>query len=319
MNEGDIHGHFQELWKDVENDTYPNERPLLAHYTSIATLESILRSDELWFSNPLLMNDTEEMRFGMIQGRNAFHSSKAIEAACKSSERYEALTKLFDDFYEVFSNDGAFDTYVFCLSKHDPNNQDGRLSMWRGYGGNGHGAAIVIDTSKLEPRPGHEPLIISKVRYMSTQDRNDWLSNKMQSFAELIGSADLPDSKFQIPIFSLFERLKMFALFTKHVGFQEEEEWRAVYLKERDIQNTFTSMLDYAVVGNTIQPKFRLKVLPIPGYSDKLSLVGIIDRIILGPMASGELHRLSVRRMLNQIGKSALVEKVLVSQIPYRP
>jgi hypothetical protein len=42
---------------------------LLAHYTSIDVIEKILRSEEIWFSNPLFMNDLDEMRFGMLEGR----------------------------------------------------------------------------------------------------------------------------------------------------------------------------------------------------------------------------------------------------------
>ena len=41
------------------------ERPLLAHYTSISAMERILQNSEIWFSNPLFMNDLQEMRFGL--------------------------------------------------------------------------------------------------------------------------------------------------------------------------------------------------------------------------------------------------------------
>jgi hypothetical protein len=42
------------LWSDVANDDeYYNRKPHLAHYTSIAKLEKVLRSNELWFANPL--------------------------------------------------------------------------------------------------------------------------------------------------------------------------------------------------------------------------------------------------------------------------
>ena len=40
--------------------------PLLAHYTSLSVLEKILKTDELWLSNPLFMNDLEEVRFGAL-------------------------------------------------------------------------------------------------------------------------------------------------------------------------------------------------------------------------------------------------------------
>lgn len=43
----------------------------------------------------------------------------------------------------------------------------------------------------------------------------------------------------------VFERLKLFALFTKHDGFKEEKEWRVVYLSERDTGKKLRSMLGY--------------------------------------------------------------------------
>jgi hypothetical protein len=44
------------------------KKPMLAHYTSVENVEKVLRSDEVWFSNPLFMNDWEEMRFGIYEG-----------------------------------------------------------------------------------------------------------------------------------------------------------------------------------------------------------------------------------------------------------
>lgn len=44
------------------------ERPLrLAHYTSLEVLEKIIQTEEIWFSNPLFMNDYEEVQFVLNQ------------------------------------------------------------------------------------------------------------------------------------------------------------------------------------------------------------------------------------------------------------
>jgi hypothetical protein len=43
-------------------------RPLhLAHYTSLEVLEKVMMNDEIWFSNPLLMNDYTEVRSGLSE------------------------------------------------------------------------------------------------------------------------------------------------------------------------------------------------------------------------------------------------------------
>jgi hypothetical protein len=58
---------------------------------------------------------------------------------------------------------------LFCLSEHAKDDTDGRLSMWRGYGGNGNGAAIVFDTAKIAARE-ESPLVIAHVHDGTAQD-----------------------------------------------------------------------------------------------------------------------------------------------------
>jgi hypothetical protein len=94
---------------------------------------------EVWFSNPLFMNDIEEVRFGLNTGANLFMTSTEIESACGTKERFDRLKTTFNHYYEVFANDHVINTYVFCLSEHAKDDLDGLLSMWRGYGGNGNG------------------------------------------------------------------------------------------------------------------------------------------------------------------------------------
>src|SRR5258708_1796757 len=120
------------------------ERPLLAHYTSLNVLEKIIVSNELWFSNPLFMNDLQEMQFGMLEGRKVFDElvvAPGFLETCGSRDRAEMIYKAFHHSFNDFDINHALDVYVFCFSEHLPTNTDGLLSMWRGYGGNGVGAA----------------------------------------------------------------------------------------------------------------------------------------------------------------------------------
>ncbi len=171
MDDVQIYKMFEPLFADpLEGDTFPAKRPLLAHYTSIQALEAMLRSNEIWLSNPLFMNDMEEVRFGINAGTNLFLTSIEVESACGNKERFDLLKSTFNHYYNVFANEHVIDTYVFCLSEHGKDNTDGLLSMLMGYGGNGNGAAIVFDTGKLSVRDG-SPLIIARVQYASTEER----------------------------------------------------------------------------------------------------------------------------------------------------
>ena len=101
---------FDALWQDIKTeDAYPVKRPLLAHYTLIETLERIMASDEVWFSNPLYMNDMEELRFGMQEGLAAFRLHAGIKEACKNvGHDYNHLLSMFEYLYQKFDNTDAF-------------------------------------------------------------------------------------------------------------------------------------------------------------------------------------------------------------------
>lgn len=108
------------LWADIQaGQTFPTTRPLLAHYTSVTTLEKMLLTEEVWFSNPLYMNDWEELRFGMNAGANEFRSHKALIDACETAENYAALIASFDQLFNAFDSDHAMDTYVLCLTEEE--------------------------------------------------------------------------------------------------------------------------------------------------------------------------------------------------------
>jgi hypothetical protein len=314
-----ILGGFKSLYADLESEeSFPLKRPLLAHYTSIEAFECIAKNNELWFSNPLYMNDLEELRFGIFEGSQLFSSSDVINAACGSDARAKILHDAFQHYLEKFSNEHALDIYVFCLSEHNENNTDGLLSMWRGYGGNGKGVSIVFDTKQLNAVPA-SALVLAQVAYASAADRRRWLDSKIMEFAKLLTKNTIPDDKLYLAAWTMFERIKLFAIFTKHHGFSEEREWRAVYLKERDQSNILTPMLGYVIGLQGVEPRLKFKVAPVDGHTaDDLSLSKIIYKIILGPSTSSPLAKMAFLRMLDSVGKPELKERVLASSIPFR-
>jgi hypothetical protein len=77
------------LWADLaEIPTFSDAKPLSAHYTSIHTLEAILRNKEFWLSNPLYMNDLEEVRFHVqLLTRLVSTDSQISKRRCRAGER----------------------------------------------------------------------------------------------------------------------------------------------------------------------------------------------------------------------------------------
>lgn len=310
---------YKVLHSDIaEEDEFFSRKPLLAHYTSLTVLESILTNNEIWLSNPLFMNDIEEVRFGIIEGSRALRHHPGLHEVLGSQARRQAFAAALDGAMAYFEQEHAFDTYVFCCSEHEIDDRDGVLSMWRGYGGNGRGAAIVFDTAKLTPLE-ETPLILAKVQYASVDARKAWFNETAARFAPILSKAALPDDKIYLAAHALFERIKLFALFTKHHGFREEREWRLVYRSERDTEKRLTSMFYYLNGPRGVEPKLRLKIAPLQGVTDdQLSLERVVDRILLGPSSSSPLAKRSVQRMLDVIGKPQMKERVIASSLPFR-
>jgi hypothetical protein len=301
------------LWADLQPQPLQGQLPLLAHYTSIGTLERIAQTGEIWFSNPLYMNDVDELRYGMNLGLHAVRSHAGLREACPP-DHYNALLDAFDDLFTRFDNETAFDVYVFSCSEHDNEiGDDGLLSMWRGYGGDGNGVAIVFDMAQL--LAARTPLLVRKVQYLSYEASEAWMDNKLQQFALALQRLGGTVDDMKVAAAALFERIKLFALFTKHRGFHEEREWRIVYLRELDREGLLTQQLHYAIGGRGIEPRLRFTTesLGAPG----VVLQEMVQRIILGPVLATPLALRSVERML-ELYQPAWATRVARSSTPYR-
>jgi len=320
MNDQEVRGLFDPLLAVFSNmDRLTKNPPLLAHYTSIKVMERILESNEIWFSNPQFMNDMQEMRFGLNEGTRLFSNSALQKKAAGTDARAAILRHAFSRVLQNFDKQEAFDTYVFCLSEHDKGNTDGLLSMWRGYGQHGNGAALVFDAGAITLVPT-SPLIISQVSYASDEDRLGQLDVLLNQWAEISERANLPDDKLYLAAHAAFVTIKAYALTTKHKGFSEEAEWRVIYYPERDASGALKRFQGYHIGDRGVEPKLKYSIGHIADVSaPDLALEKILERIILGPSVSSPLAKRSVERMLEKIGKEGFKKKLHTSGIPLRP
>jgi hypothetical protein len=303
------------LWSDMQREPAAGELPLLAHYTSIATLERIAQTGEIWFSNPLYMNDVDELRYGMNLGMHAVRSHAGLRETCPPPH-YNALLDAFEVLYATFDSESAFDVYVFSCSEHDEEiGDDGLLSMWRGYGGDGNGVAIVFDMGQL--LAARTPLLVRQVQYLSYEASEAWMDHKLHRFAQALQRQGGSVEEMKLAAAALFERIKLFALFTKHRGFHEEREWRIVYLREQDPQGVFQHQLNYAIGLRGIEPRLRFTTDALRGPRAGPALRDMVQRIILGPVLATPLALRAVVRML-EIYQPAWADGVTRSSTPYR-
>ena len=319
MDTDHIYKEFQSLFNDlIDEDNYFQKKPLLAHYTSFESLEKILKSEEIWLSNPLFMNDAEEVVFGFTNAIKILRDSQIIRDALVTQQRFDIFRHSYEYYVNQYEDKELLDTYVFCFSEHSLNDAEGLLSIWRGYGADGRGAAIVFDTSKVAPQEG-TTLTLAKVYYLSSEERRNWISQKADEFATIIDSLSLPDDKIYLASHALFDRIKMFSLFTKHPGFSEEKEWRIVYLSGRGSDDGMPIEKHYITTAKGVEPKLRLKIRPADGFeNNSLDFKELVHSILIGPSAQPTLAEPAFRRMLELIDKPELVSCVRLSTIPYR-
>ncbi len=308
------------LWSDVsEDEHFPSMRPLLAHYTSLSTMESIFRGEEIWMSHPFLMNDDEELKWGIVEGVKRIRTNESLASTFGSPSNYATFLEAVERARDKEGNSNALDTYVACFCKHEKDDTDGLLSMWRAYGADGGGVAIVFDTNALV-EDDDSPLIIAPVRYATTEERYAWMdwalsicSKAVTGFGQNASNVDIG----QIAS-AYFQRLRYFALFTKHAAFLEEKEWRVVYFPDRDEKRRYSDLLSYAITHKGIQPKLKLR-LGQEAIGTPLLLEEVVHSILLGPTAGSLLSQHALKRMFRSLGKPGLAEKVDFSSTPYRP
>jgi hypothetical protein len=230
------------------------------------------------------------------------------------------INNAFSNYFHNFDVNHAFDVYVFCVSEHDPKKHpDGLLSMWRGYGANGHGAAIIFNTKFLVPIPD-SPLLIAKVNYATEVEREEWLKNIFRRCYGLLRMSDFSDAELHTLGYHMFYLMMIYSLLSKHPGFVEEQEWRVVYLPDRDAKGLFKERLHYVMTQNAIEPKLRFPLEPLMLEPRQTwTFESIVDTILLGPTHQSALAGLAIRRMFTSLKKPEFIPKLKFSGIPLRP
>lgn len=307
--------YISSMWGDFPKQSAP---PLLAHYTSLSTIEKILNARQFWLSNPLYMNDLEELRFGMHVGAMVFRTSDALRLACGTEDRHEQLIAFFDTLFSEYDRTQALDAYVLCLSEHDASNTDGVLAMWRGYGAYGTGAALLLNLASLPPFED-SALLLGQVVYASQEQRQSWMETRVSALAAEIDAYEKTDMNLEAAARTWFERLKVFAIFSKHPGFSEEREWRVVYMRERDQRDRLSDSLGYLVSDHGVEPKLKLPFSTLSQSADPKQMnLSLLAGLILGPSQSGLLAQASIRRMVSVLGHDNLAPNLWASTIPFR-
>lgn len=286
------------------------------YYTSAEAAMSILRNESVWLRNVQSMNDFSEVS----------HGFDCLVDALKSEDGMRPLITYLDSLFPGFSDrfvkyvDGWYphmeaQSYMICLSEHD-NDEDnnGRLSMWRAYGGK-HPVALVLKNGPLVNECDAFKAYTTPVDYQGPKhikSRLLTLENRIrqnEAFVKSMGQAEVEAWVYDIS--------KNLILCTKHPGFAEEREWRVVY---NPIMASSPYVQSEIVCLNGVPQqiyKIPLKNIPEENFNGA-TIPEFVDRIIIGPTDEGFVLCDAFRKLLTEAGCEDANKRVYCSGIPLR-
>lgn len=286
----------------------------VAHYTTAANLLSILSGGEFWLSNVMAMNDIAEIRAAGTAIEQRYQ--QRIDAFSTSQRPF--LDELMSAFGRLY-RDALSKTYAMSFSAHNPEDHDGRLSMWRAYAGDGDGVCLVIKRRNLMRDAAIDfPVASIAMRYETE-------AQFLTRIAEVLSHAQSVFDQHRDFCISLGSRLAemlgyaltLMAISHKHVGFSEEQEFRLFHIAEHMPISLAGIRYDAVPVGRIAKPVLRVAVKDYPeiGLTDA-ALTDLLEEVIVGPSVHSEIQCEAIRLALNQRGLHEVA--VRASSIPYR-
>jgi hypothetical protein len=205
---------------------------------------------------------------------------------------------------------------MMSLSEHDDTEDElGRLSMWRAYGGK-CGVALVLNPTIFNTETDELKVYSAPVRYLSVPEFATWFGAWTTRL--IANEGDLCAAPHPTLLFFFKYAFRVFALCTKHPGFREEREWRIFHSPLLD------GTSDWLVKENEIINGLPQEVVKINLREDAEKGVrgvepkALFNRLIIGPTA----HPLPVYHALHNLLAAAEIDepsqRIFISNIPLR-
>ncbi|MGH7316519.1 MAG: DUF2971 domain-containing protein [Candidatus Rokuibacteriota bacterium] len=285
------------------------------YYTSAETAASILGKRQIWMRSTLGMNDYMEVEHGFECLNMAYvgETRKALDEALDACHAGLA-TELRDYFYGWLPGIRT-DTYIACVSEHlEGEDQHGRLSMWRAYGGPA-GVALVLNGAVMFDESDVLGAYASPVAYLG---REAFAAEFGKIIENLKGEAEYLKSLDRDAVKNYaFNMLRFSVLCTKHPGFHEEREWRIIASPQMHGDRLPKPVIE--VVRGTPQAvlKIDLKNQPDKGLVG-LELPELLNRIIIGPCEFPAVVFSAFVKLLTEAGVPEPAKRITISDIPLR-
>ncbi len=289
-----------------------DEQKRFVYYTFADTAMKVLRNQELWFRNATVMNDFSEISYGLGLIRAVFSGPEGERFRNVVDDIFTGTIKKTDELFSGWEHDWQFETYIACLSIHNPEeDKRGRLSMWRAYGD----TALVIKNTPMIAVTDLLKVFSTPVLYLSKEGLTEHLSKVTEAI--LVEKDYLQNLGQDALVTYIHNMLFRFAIASKHPGFEEEKEWRLYF---RPTEGKSPGMTEEIVVLEGVPQKvFKLRLMNDPNNGlHGADIPSLLDRILIGPTEFPYVSYNAFVTELEGLGVADAASKVVISDIPLR-
>ncbi|EAR62048.1 DUF2971 domain-containing protein [Neptuniibacter caesariensis] len=284
-------------------------------YTNAEAAMRIIQNREVWLRNVQCMNDYREIDHGFECLISAYKSENGLRLSNQVNEIFPDLMKEIEELIDGWFPHLQQETYITCVSEHpDDENEYGRLSMWRAYGGD-QPVALIINGESIQLEDAVFNASTYPVKYLDPEDLIEEFGLLCARFASNRSTIDaLGRENVKSYLFELF---KSYSLCIKHPGFNEEREWRIVYNPQLNPSELVESSIES--VRGIPQEIYKLPLKDIEEAHYTTGKVSdVIQGIIIGPTEHQDFLKKTFIKILSEAGCNEPSSLVHVSGIPLR-
>lgn len=253
---------IQYKYQKKEAHLESRQEPLF-HYTNALGLQGIIESNRLWATHIEFLNDSLELVYGKALVKDCVE--QVLISATNDDER--ALIKEVIGNFNTNPIDKEYDVYVACFCENGD-----LLSQWRGYGAFGKGYAIGFDSTKLAPKyrkfPNCNIMIRSVIYRLEDQKAEVYnlINLAFEQLASVLDKINLNEKADMINgiAHALFFGLRNLTYLFKTPQFQEEREWRAIYLNGEKTEEK-RQPIKFRTAKDAIIPYMEFDITPSAG------------------------------------------------------
>lgn len=291
--------YVEYFWKHTtelvhHDDEISNYTGTLYQYTNINGLMGILESQRIWGTEYTYLNDSMELSYGLNLVIEVIDQLKQINYSYKWINEWFSLLR-------IYVVNRPEELYVSCFSEVGD-----QLSQWKGYGDFGKGFSIGFTTSELSRSKRKFPycnIRFGKVIYNTLIQKkivNDEINSTIKSISDYytdINHIDLLSESARALAYFLRNK----AIFFKSSLFEEEREWRCIYINSERSEEK-RQLVKFRTNNNVLIPFMELDIGP---SAQKRNWALPITEIIVG--SKNDMDK--IERCITILYKSKVAKK----------